>query len=86
MKQAGFAPEDYDDEPVEVWPENWPAWGLFCEMSGQWRQSMGGPTALDYTPLFMRMDRMGLTDQAWQDLFADVRTIEHAALAQMAAA
>lgn len=69
---------------MEVWPENWPAWVLFCEMSGQWRSGFNGPTALDYTALFMRMDRLGLADPDWQDLFADVRTLESAALTQMA--
>ena len=44
---------------------------------------MGGPTALDYTPLFMRMDRMGLSDDDWNDLFRDVRVIEAAALEAM---
>ena len=69
---------------VEVWPENWPAWALWCEMSGQWRVGMNGPTALDYGPLFARMDRMRLDDEAWHDLFADIRVIEAAALEQMA--
>jgi hypothetical protein len=85
MAAAGFAPEDYDDGPAEVWPENWPSWFLFCEMSGQWRTGFNGPTALDYTALFHRMDRLGLDNDAWNDLFGDLRVIEAAALQQMAA-
>ncbi len=53
-------------------------------MSGQWRTGFAGPTALDYTPLFMRMARMGLTEEQWADMFADVRTLEAAALTAMA--
>jgi len=53
-------------------------------MSGQWRVGFAGPTALDYTPLFMRMDRMRLTDEQWHELYADVRTLEDAALKAMA--
>lgn len=84
MAAAGFAPEDYETEPVEVWPENWPAWGLFCEMSGQWRVApMGGRTALDYCALFARMDRLALDDDGWNETFADIRVIETAALKQM---
>ena len=83
MAQAGFTPEDYDTEPVEVWPENWPAWSLFCELSGQWRVGMNGPTALDYTPLFHRMNRLGLVGDEWEQRFADIRVIERAALEQM---
>lgn len=53
-------------------------------MSGQWRTSgMGARIALDYTPLFMRMDRMGLSDEAWDDKFRDIRVIEGAALDAM---
>lgn len=85
MAAAGFAPEDYDDAPVDVWPENWPAWQLYCELSGQWRYSMAGREALDYTPLFMRMERLGLNDAEWSDMFAAIRTIEEAALEQFRA-
>jgi len=70
-------------QDIEVWPENWPAWSLFCEISGQWRTGMNGPTALDYTALFLRMDRLGLAGNEWEQRFADVRTIEAAALEQM---
>jgi len=74
----------YAQQDVEVWPENWPAWSLFSEMSGQWRMSpMRGPIALDYTPLFARMARLGLTDEQWEQRFADVRVIEAAALEQI---
>ena len=83
MAAAGFVPADFETEPVEVWPENWPAWSLFCEVSGQWRQAMAGPTALDYTPLFHRMDRLGLSPDEWDARFADIRHIEAAALQQM---
>lgn len=84
MAALGFEPEDYETGPVEIWPENWLAWSTFCELSGQWRLSpAGGATALDYTPLFMRMERMRLSDSDWQDLFQDIRVIEAAALDQM---
>jgi hypothetical protein len=52
-------------------------------MSGQWRVGFGGQYALDYTALFLRMDRMRLSDAQWAELFADVRVIEHAALQAM---
>ena len=52
-------------------------------MSGQWRVGFAGPTALDYTPLFMRMARMRLDDEQWHELYADVRTLEEAALQAM---
>lgn len=85
MASAGFTPEDYETDPVELWPENWAAWSLFAELSGQWRMApMGGAAALDYTALFLRMDRLRLQPQQWDEMFADVRVIEAAALKQMA--
>lgn len=73
-------------DSAEVWPENWGAWSLFSEVSGQWRlNANGSPTALDYTSLFARMDRLRLDDEEWNQLFADVRVIESAALNQIAA-
>lgn len=44
---------------------------------------MGGREALDYGPLFTLMDRMRLSDDDWQQMFADIRVIEHAALERM---
>jgi hypothetical protein len=52
-------------------------------MSGQWRYSFGGKEALDYTPLFMRMDRMEIDTKTWNELFADIRHVESAAIDQM---
>lgn len=44
---------------------------------------MGGVYALDYTPLFMRMERMRLSDEQWETLFADIRAMEAAALKEL---
>lgn len=68
-----------------MWPENWQAWNLFVQMSGQWRAGFNGIFALDYGPLFTRMDRMRLDDRTWEELFHDVRVIEAAALERIRA-
>ena len=41
-----------------------------------------GATGLDYTPLFILLDRR-YEGEEWERMFADVRVIEHAALAAM---
>jgi hypothetical protein len=83
MAAGGFTADDFDGDPVELWPENVRSWQVFAEMSGQWRQAFNGPTALDYTALFARMDRLRLDTQEWEDLFADVRVLEDQALRTM---
>lgn len=82
---SGFAPEDFPDESVDLWPENWPAWQLFCRVSTQWRMApMGGITGLDYAPLFVLLDRetQSATDprKAWDELFDDIRHLESVAI------
>ena len=83
MAASGSCADDFEADPVELWPENARAWQVFADMSGQWRQAFNGPTALDYTPLFARMDRLQLDPDAWEELFADVRVMEAQALRTM---
>jgi hypothetical protein len=79
----GFGDDDYEDA-YEVWPENWPSWALFVEMSGQWRiGGMGTRYALDYTAAFLRMERLRLDDATWETMFADLRLIERTVLEVM---
>lgn len=66
-----------------MWPENWPVWTLWQEMAGQWRVGMNGAYAIDYGPLFMRMERMRMSDHRWEEVFHDFRVVESAALDQM---
>lgn len=56
---------------------------LFNSLSTQWRMGMGGPTGLDYNPLLLLMARMALSDAQHRDLFADIQTLEAAALSAM---
>lgn len=67
----------------EVWPENMPAIDLFLLVATQWRSMGRGPSGLDYNVLFKCLDRMNITPQEYDVLFADVRVIESAALTQL---
>lgn len=68
---------------MEVWPENWTAWSLFCDMATQWRIGMGGATGLDYGPLFRLMDAQGLEGSEWRAVFDDIRVLESSSLTAM---
>jgi ribosomal protein S18 acetylase RimI-like enzyme len=80
MRASGFAPEDYADDFLDVWPDNWPAIQLFRDIGNQWRSGMGGPFALDYGVLFHRMDRMKLSEDDHEQMFYDIKVIEAAVL------
>ena len=67
----------------QVWPENMPAINLFSTLSTQWIVGSGGPTGLNYIPLFNRLDRLKLTEQAYEWMFDDIRAIEAEALSIM---
>lgn len=77
----GFTEADYDLEPL--WPENWAAWHLFCEVSTQWRTDFNGVVGLDYGPLMALLNQRGLKPDDWQALFQDVRVLEQEAMEQM---
>lgn len=79
MEKAGFAPEDYEDDPVPIWPDTSQAFDLFVFMQTQWRRD-NGPCGLDYNVLFRKMDRMNLSPVEYDELEADIRVMEVAAL------
>lgn len=86
MREAGFEPEDYEEEPAEVWPDNWLAWRLFMAMSTQWNYLAGGMgtpqrTSLHYPSLYPLLDRECPTTELWWQTFHDLQACEDAALA-----
>jgi hypothetical protein len=83
LAAAGLTAEDFAGEAVEVWPENKRAYSLFVELQTQWRVGAAGPTGLDYNTLFHKMDRMRLEPDDYDELEADIRTMEFAALEAM---
>jgi hypothetical protein len=79
MEGAGFSPEDYEDDPVPIWPDTREAFDLFLFMETQWRRD-NGPCGLDYNVLFHKMDRMNLSVDQYDELEGDIRVMETAAL------
>lgn len=63
-----------------MWPENWRAFTLFCQVSTQWNMGMGGASGLRYEALYPLLDRAAQSAEDWQDLFDSVREIEAGAL------
>lgn len=80
MEAAGFTPEDYAGDDVEVWPENWTAYCIFSRLTTQWNVGMAGRTGLRYEAVYPLLDRTAVCTEDWDDLFDDIRTMEIAAL------
>lgn len=72
-----------DLDVAEIWPENWPAFELFCKLQTQWRVGMGGRCGLDYNVLLTLLERMRLNDEDHARFMADIQTLEFAALDSM---
>lgn len=75
--------EEASGPPVEIWPDNLTAVNLFIAVLTQWRVGIAGATGLDYNVVFHKMDRMKLSDDAYEQLESDIRTMEDAALAEI---
>ena len=78
--RAGFELEDYeDDDPFEVWPDNWPAVSVFEAMATQWRVGLGG--------VVTRREMYGIAIGEWPIIIANAVTVALAAtMDEMAAA
>lgn len=68
------------DRVVEVWPENWQTFCIFCDLQTQWRAGFGGPTGLDYGVFYRDLDDLGITGEERLRVKADIRAMEQAAL------
>lgn len=82
-RAAGYELEDYDQDDTEVWPENWPAFLLFCKMQTQWLSGMAGKTGLNYLVLLALLDRMKLSNEDHDALFDELQVLERSALETM---
>lgn len=83
LDATGFTLEDYEDDIVEIWPENWPVFDLFDRMATQWDSGLSGKTGMKYLVLFALMDRMSLSSTDYDAMFSDIRHMELAALNEM---
>ena len=83
MRAAGFAPEDYAADVVEVWEENWPVVQFFARLSTQWRHGMSGPTGLDYASVLALLRTLRLPRARADEFVEGIQAMEVAALNAM---
>lgn len=86
---AGFEPEDYWEDPVEVLPENWEVLNLFVGLQTQWNWVSGlgggGRAGLRYEAVYPLLDRLVPNDQEeWRAWFADIQAMELEAMSASA--
>lgn len=84
MALFGLCIEDYaDDLTAEVWSCNLEPVNLFIQLGTQWLVGPGGAYGLNYSTLYQKLDRLGVTQKRAHELEEDIRVLEDAALEEM---
>ena len=83
MRAAGYEPEDFEGDAIELWPENHAVYRLFSSLGTQWADGFSGRTGLRYEAVYPLLDRLASTPAEWDSLFDEVRAMEAVALQQM---
>lgn len=83
MEAFGLTPEDVQEPPVDVWPESQQAFEIFASLRTQWRISFAGVTGLDYSVVYRKLDRLGLSADRYDELEEQIRVLEDAAMQEI---
>lgn len=79
----GLSLDDFEQETIEIWPENLLPMQVFQAMGTQWRMGFNGPIGLDYSVLPMMIKQLGVSKKERKRVFDDVMVMERAALEVM---
>jgi len=82
LHNLGMKREDFE-ETIFLYEDNYESIRLFLDIGSQWRKDQGYAYALDYSILYQKLDRMKISPERADELEADIRVLEDAALAQM---
>lgn len=63
-------------QPLDIWPENWPALLVYDAMRTQWSVGMAGAIGLRYEALPLALEMQGIARADWPDTIAGVRAME----------
>jgi hypothetical protein len=76
----GLEPEDFEDEILELWPDNLLTVNLFSAMCHQWRSGMSGYYGMDLNVLPIFEERMKVPLDQRDEIFESLLLMERAAL------
>ncbi|QKL71504.1 hypothetical protein HI806_09525 [Ralstonia solanacearum] len=83
MAAFGLTLADIQPEPPDIWPENATTVEVFAHLGTQWRIGARGPIGLEYAAIPVVLMLLRVPPHEHADVFAGIRIMEHAALAQM---
>lgn len=73
--------DDYPEDIVGVYPDNWLAFEVFASMQTQLRMGMAGPIGFDYSVLPFVFKMRGVKKSDRPEMFELLRVMESEALA-----
>lgn len=76
MEAHGYLPEDFEDDEVEVWPENQRAAALLARLGTRWAYGPSGAAGFRWEAIYPLMDRLGLAPRDWDELLLDLEVME----------
>ncbi|MEQ6351837.1 DUF1799 domain-containing protein [Ralstonia pseudosolanacearum] len=79
----GLTLADIQPEALGIWPENAITVEVFAHLGTQWRIGARGPVGLDYAAIPVVLQLLRVPPHEHADVFAGIRIMEYAALAQM---
>lgn len=79
--QADFYGGRLEQYQHHVWPENWPAFECFMQLSDQWIIApFGGAIGLNGSVVLSYLDMLGINGLSAKSLYNDIRQIASGAL------
>jgi hypothetical protein len=80
MEKYGYLPEDFEDDAIEVWPENQQAAAMLARIGTRWLYGPSGVAGFRWEAIYPLMDRLGLKPRAWDELLLDLEVMESVVL------
>ncbi len=79
----GFSADDYPEDVISVYPDNWPHVEVFIAMKRQWRIGGNGPIGLDSTSLLSCLKLLRRPKKTWPETLEAIQVMELEALNEM---
>ncbi len=88
MAVLGLTEDDFENQSIEIWPENFAAYKVFNALSGAWRFRQCGmgpaiPVAIKRAEIVATLELENLPRDDWPSLFDDIKVMEQQALQVM---
>ena len=72
-----------EQQPFEIWPDNWKIFELWQLVGDQWIMGSSGPVALNLIPILHVIGTMGLDKEDQDQALQDIKAMADEALSEI---